>query len=170
VEIAKALARDARILIMDEPTSALSDAETEVLFKIIAELKASGVSIIYVSHRLEELLRIGDQLTVLRDGALRATAPRSEVDLAWIIKHMTGDVKIDAGGGENRSIGEPYFELRDISLPRVGGGWTVDKVSFSLRRGEILGLYGLIGAGRSELFECIMAARPEASGEVLIDG
>jgi len=170
VEIAKALAQDARILIMDEPSSALSDAETEVLFRIIAELKASGVSIVYISHRLEELLRIGDRITVLRDGTLRASAPRAEVDLPWIIRHMTGDMTIDAGSAADREFGEPYFELRDISLPRVGGGWTVDKVSLSLRRGEILGLYGLIGAGRSELFECVMAARPEATGEVYIDG
>ena len=170
VEIAKALAQDARILIMDEPSSALSDAETEVLFRIIAELKASGVSIVYISHRLEELLRIGDRITILRDGTLRASAPRAEVDLPWIIKHMTGDMKIDAGSGQDRLIGEPYFELRDMSLPRVGGGWTVDRVSFFLRRGEILGLYGLIGAGRSELFECVMAARPEATGDVYLDG
>jgi erythritol transport system ATP-binding protein len=170
VEIAKALSRNARILIMDEPTSALSDAETEVLFRIIGELKASGVSIIYISHRLEELLRIGDHITVLRDGKLRASAPRAEVDLPWIIRHMTGDAKIDAGADQERTIGEPYFELRGVSLPREGGGWTVDRVSFSLRRGEIVGLYGLIGAGRSELFECLMAARAEASGEVLLEG
>ena len=170
VEIAKALSRDAKILIMDEPSSALSDSETEVLFKIIDELKASGVSIVYISHRLEELLRIGDYITVLRDGKLRASAPRSDVDLPWIIRHMTGGMNIDVGSDESRKIGEPYFELRGVSLPRVGGGWTVDKVSLRLRRGEILGLYGLIGAGRSELFECIMAARPEATGEIVING
>ena len=170
VEIAKALSRDAKILIMDEPSSALSDSETEVLFKIIGELKASGVSIVYISHRLEELLRIGDYITVLRDGKLRASAPRSDVDLPWIIRHMTGGMNIDVGSDESRKIGEPYFELRGVSLPRVGGGWTVDKVSLRLRRGEILGLYGLIGAGRSELFECIMAARPEATGEIVING
>jgi erythritol transport system ATP-binding protein len=170
VEIAKALSRDAKILIMDEPTSALSDAETEVLFRIIKELKEAGVSIVYISHRLEELLRIGDRLTVLRDGKLQASAPRSEVDLPWIIRHMTGEANIQAGSDKERTIGEPFFELRDICLPRVGGGLMVDNVSLTLRRGEILGLFGLIGAGRSELFECIMAARPEATGDVLIDG
>lgn len=170
VEIAKALSKDARILIMDEPTSALSDAETEILFKIIAELKNSGVSIVYISHRLEELLRIGDYFTVLRDGRLRAAAPRSEVDLSWIIRHMTGNVHLDGGVRNAEALGEPYFEVRDLCLPRVGGGYTVDHVSFSLRKGEILGLYGLIGAGRSELFECIMAARREGTGTVLLDG
>jgi erythritol transport system ATP-binding protein len=170
VEIAKALSRDAKILIMDEPTSALSNAEAEVLFRIIKGLKEAGVSIVYISHRLEEVLRIGDRFTVLRDGKLQASAPRSEVDLPWIIRHMTGEANIQAGSDKERTIGEQFFELRDICLPRVGGGLMVNHVSLTLRRGEILGLFGLIGAGRSELFECIMAARPEATGDVLIDG
>src|SRR5262249_23708070 len=96
VEIAKALAENARILIMDEPTSALSASEVEVLFRVIGELKRAGVAIIYISHRLEELVRIGDYFTVLRDGKLEATAPRAEVSIPWIIRTMLGADQIVA--------------------------------------------------------------------------
>ena len=170
VEIAKAISREAKILIMDEPTSALSESEIEVLFGIIEELKNCGVSIVYISHRLEELLRIGDYITVLRDGKLQATAPVSEVDIPWIVKRMTGDSVIDVADSSDRKIGDEYFSVRGVCLPKLGGGWKVDDVSLTLRRGEILGLYGLFGAGRTELFECIMGGHPEASGEVFLEG
>src|SRR6202007_3263753 len=169
VEIAKALSQNVRILIMDEPTSALTAAETEALFRIIADLKAHGVAIIYISHKLEELLTIGDYVTVLRDGKLAATAPARSVNLAWIIEKMVGRnvnaprhrIRIATNGAD-----QPVLEVKDLYLPRVGGGFTLENVSFTLRRGEILAIFGLIGAGRTELFECLMGLHPEASGEI----
>jgi erythritol transport system ATP-binding protein len=169
VEIAKALSQNVRILIMDEPTSALTAAETEALFRIIADLKAHGVAIIYISHKLEELLTIGDYVTVLRDGKLAATAPAGSVNLAWIIEKMVGRnvnaprhrIRIATNGAD-----QPVLEVKDLYLPRVGGGFTLENVSFTLRRGEILAIFGLMGAGRTELFECLMGLHPEASGEI----
>jgi erythritol transport system ATP-binding protein len=169
VEIAKALSQNVRILIMDEPTSALTAAETEALFGIIADLQAHGVAIIYISHKLEELLTIGDYVTVLRDGKLAATAPARSVNIAWIIEKMVGrNVNAPRHRTRTAATGDdrPVLELKDLCLPRVGGGFTLENVSFTLRRGEILAIFGLMGAGRTELFECLMGLHPEASGEV----
>jgi erythritol transport system ATP-binding protein len=120
VEIGKALARDARVLIMDEPTSALSVAETGTLFRVIREVKATGVGIVYISHRLQELLDIGDRVTVMRDGRVVAEAEVATVDTRWLVEKMTGDV------------------LEQVSWRGPG---------------EVVGIYGLLGAGRTELFE-----------------
>jgi len=170
VEIAKALARDVRILIMDEPTSALSPAEVEALFRVIGELTAQGVSIVYISHRLEELLRIGDYVTVLRDGKLVAEAPAGQVDLSWIVEKMVGG-KLDAlYQSRPHEIGGPLLDVRGLSLPRTGGGYALDSVSFTVSRGEILGIYGLLGAGRTELLETLAGLHPRAMGSVLLDG
>ena len=169
VEIAKALSQNVRILIMDEPTSALTAAETEALFRIIADLKAHGVAIIYISHKLEELLTIGDYVTVLRDGKLAASAPASAINIAWIIEKMVGH-NVNAPRHRTRTIAKgadsPVLEVNDLKLPRVGGGFTLENVSLTLRRGEILAIFGLMGAGRTELFECLMGLHPEASGEI----
>lgn len=171
VEIAKALAEDVKILIMDEPTSALSTSEVEVLFEVINELKANGVAIIYISHKLEELLQIGDYITVLRDGQLRAERLISEIDIAWIVEKMVGRDKADAFFHKhNQVIGEEILRVENMVLPRLGGGYTLDHVSFSLRQGEILGIYGLMGAGRSELLECLTGLHPEANGKVWLEG
>ncbi len=171
VEIAKALSQNVRILIMDEPTSALTAAETEALFRIIADLKADGVAIIYISHKLEELLRIGDYLTVLRDGKLAATAAARSVNVPWIIEKMVGrNVNAPRHRLSNKGEGQPVLEVRNLNLPRVGGGLTLENVSLTLRRGEILAIFGLMGAGRTELFECLMGQHPEASGEVRLNG
>jgi erythritol transport system ATP-binding protein len=172
VEIAKALSQNVRILIMDEPTSALTAAETEALFRIIADLKANGVAIIYISHKLEELLRIGDYVTVLRDGKLAASAPARNVTVPWMIEKMVGR-NVNAPGHRiwTKTNGhQPVLEVKNLSLPRVGGGFTLENVSLTLRRGEILAIFGLMGAGRTELFECLMGMHPEASGEVLLNG
>jgi erythritol transport system ATP-binding protein len=172
VEIAKALSQNVRILIMDEPTSALTAAETEALFRIIADLKANGVAIIYISHKLEELLRIGDYVTVLRDGKLAAAAPARNVTVPWMIEKMVGR-NVNAPGHRiwTKTNGhQPVLEVKNLSLPRVGGGFTLENVSLTLRRGEILAIFGLMGAGRTELFECLMGMHPEASGEVLLNG
>jgi erythritol transport system ATP-binding protein len=169
VEIAKALSQNVRILIMDEPTSALTAAETEALFRIIADLKAHGVAIIYISHKLEELLTIGDYVTVLRDGKLAASSPAGEINIAWIIEKMVGR-SVNAPRHRTRTVtnktDRPLLEVRDLKLPRVGGGFTLENVSLTLRRGEILAIFGLMGAGRTELFECLMGLHPEASGEI----
>ena len=171
VEIAKALSHNVRVLIMDEPTSALTASETEALFRIIADLKAHGVAIIYISHKMEELLRIGDYLTVLRDGRLAASAPARSVNITWIVEKMVGRTlsaprhrtPTEAAGAR-----EPVLEIKNLSLPRIGGGFTLEKVSLKLHRGEILAIFGLMGAGRTELFECLMGLHPEATGEITI--
>ncbi|MCX5497802.1 sugar ABC transporter ATP-binding protein [Kaistia dalseonensis] len=170
VEIAKALSEDVRILIMDEPTSALSVSEVEVLFRVIDELKRSGVAIVYISHRLEELVRIGDFVTVLRDGRLQASARMDEIDVSWIIRQMLGTSELAARRPVQARAGREILRIEDVCLPRIGGGMTVDHVSLSIHAGEIVGIYGLLGAGRSELFECLFGARPDASGTIVLDG
>jgi len=166
VEIAKALALDMRILIMDEPTSALSDSEVQVLFRVIEELKAAGVSIIYISHKLEELMQIGDYITVLRDGHKVAEAPMSGVTLPWIIERMVGRDTAAAYRPPRHAFGDEILRVENVTLPKPGGGYLLDGVTFSLRAGEILGIYGLMGAGRTELFECLMGLHPHAGGVV----
>jgi erythritol transport system ATP-binding protein len=172
VEIAKALSQNVRILIMDEPTSALTAAETEALFRIITDLRAHGVAIIYISHKLEELLTIGDYVTVLRDGKLAAASPARAINIGWIIEKMVGrNVNAPRHRAESiaRSGERPVLEVEDLSLPRAGGGFTLENISLTLRRGEILAIFGLMGAGRTELFECLMGQHPEASGEIRLD-
>ena len=169
VEIAKALAENAKILILDEPTSALSAAEVEVLFRIIDELKAQGVGIVYISHRLEELIRVGDFITVLRDGKVTGTRSMDGVDIPWIVRAMIGDKSKDFSQSLSHDFGEELFRAEDICLPKMGGGYTVDHVSLSIRKGEILGLYGLMGAGRSEFLECIMAQHPHSTGKFFVE-
>jgi erythritol transport system ATP-binding protein len=165
VEIAKALARDVRVLIMDEPTSALSAGEVAVLFRIIAELKAHGVAVVYISHRLEELVAVADRVTVLRDGRKVASAPIAEASVPWIVERMTGR----AGGAiESRAPaarGEALLRVEGLTLtPRL------DAVTFTLAAGEVLGIYGLMGAGRSELMEALMGLAPRAAGSVTLAG
>ncbi|TGW07114.1 sugar ABC transporter ATP-binding protein, partial [Mesorhizobium sp. M2D.F.Ca.ET.145.01.1.1] len=170
VEIAKAVSLDAKILIMDEPTSALSAAEVEILFKVIADLKARGVAIVYISHRLEELVRIGDTVTVLRDGRITGQEEMRNVDTQWIVRQMIGSDAKDFAKADGHQPGAEIFRAEEICLPRVTGGLAVDHVSLALRAGEILGIYGLMGAGRSELFDCIMGRHGHASGKVFIAG
>ena len=170
VEIAKAVAQDARILIMDEPTSALSATEVEVLFRTIADLKAQGVAIVYISHRLEELIRIGDTITVLRDGRITGQDEMRNVDTRWIVRQMIGQDAKDFARGVGHTVGEVMLRVEDVTLPRPTGGFSVDGVSFDVRAGEILGVYGLMGAGRSELLDCIMGRQRLATGRISIGG
>ncbi|MFW6313751.1 MAG: sugar ABC transporter ATP-binding protein [Spirochaetota bacterium] len=170
VAIIKALAQDVRILIMDEPTSSLSTQEVDVLFRVIAELKSHGISIIYISHRLEEILSIGDTITVLRDGRLVARDEVSNVGVRWIVEKMIGRQESSLFTRTAFQVGEPLMRVRDLCLPKVGGGHLVDHVSFELRRGEILGLYGLMGAGRTEVLEALMGTHNIATGEVEVEG
>ncbi len=169
VEIAKAMNEDARILILDEPTSALSSAEVEVLFRLIDDLRRQGVGIVYISHRLEELIRIGDFITVLRDGEITGSRPMEGVDIPWIVTEMIGDASKDFPPRATR-IGQEVFRAEDVTLPREAGGLAVDHVSLSVKAGEIVGLYGLMGAGRSEFLECILGLHPHAGGAMWIEG
>lgn len=170
VEIAKALAQKVRVLIMDEPTSALSAAEVEVLFRVIRELKAQGVSIVYISHKLEELLQIGDYITVLRDGRVVAHAPIEGIDVPWIVERMVGRSLSSVFTREEHQKGDVLLRVEDLTLPRVGGGYLLDHISFELRAGEILGFYGLMGAGRSDMADCLAGRRPEATGRIYLNG
>jgi erythritol transport system ATP-binding protein len=170
VEIARAVSLDTRILILDEPTSALSAAEVDVLFRVIAELKAQGVAIVYISHRLEELMRIGDYITVLKDGQITGAAMVKDIDTAWIVRSMIGSDAKDFAKDVNHTLGPEVLRLEDITLARPTGGLSVDHVSLTVRKGEILGIYGLMGAGRSELFECIIGRHAHARGRITLNG
>ncbi len=171
VEIARALAEEVSILIMDEPTSALSDAEAGVLLRIVRELTAQGVAIVYISHKLDECLQIGDHFTVLRDGRLVAEAPASEVSLAWIVEHMSGRTSDTLFRRRTRPAGEVVLEAEGITLPRAhGDGFLVEDVSLSVRAGEIVGIYGLMGAGRTELLECLFGMQLRSAGSVRLGG
>jgi erythritol transport system ATP-binding protein len=151
VEIARALSEDARVLIMDEPTSALSVAEVDVLFRVIRDLTAHGVAIVYISHHLEEALEIADHVVVFRDGQLVAEAEASDVNAAWIVEKMVGRSPDELFPTEHAQAGGPLLEVEDLVVadPANPGRLSVDEVSFTVHSGEIVGLYGLMGAGRS---------------------
>ena len=169
VEIAKALAAEVRVLIMDEPSSALSSTEVETLFHVINDLKQRGVAVVYISHRLEEIVRIGDYVTVLRDGHLQAEARVVDIDIAWIIGQMVGPIET-APATDHAPAGEPLLVVENLVLPRAGGGFVLDRVSLTVRAGEIVAIYGLLGAGRSELFECLIGANKATSGRITLTG
>jgi inositol transport system ATP-binding protein len=164
VEIAKALAHQAEVIIMDEPTSAISGREVEALFKVIRDLQQRGVAIIYISHRIAEVFRIADTITVLRDGRQVTTQPARELDEQRLIALMVGRELLPPLTARGQS-GEPVLEIRNLSKP----GKFRD-VSFRLHRGEILGLAGLMGAGRTDLVQAIYGLAPAASGEIAIQG
>jgi len=171
VEIAKTMVQDnLKILIMDEPTSSLSNSEVEILFKLINELKRQGISIIYISHRLEEIMRIGDYVTILRDGKFIAEEKVAHVDVPWIVQNMVGKSTKASYVNFDKEIGQVILETKEICLPKLGGGYSVDHASINVRAGEVLGLYGLMGAGRTELVECIMGLHKEATGQMSIEG
>ncbi|MGB2868890.1 MAG: sugar ABC transporter ATP-binding protein [Bacteroidota bacterium] len=164
VEIAKALSRNVRILILDEPTAPLTDRETDILFGIIRKLKTDGVGVIYISHRLEEVFKIGDRLSVLRDGKNVGTYRVDEVDRPMLIRLMVGRPLEDEF---------PHAELaRSEEILRVEGlgSHSVHNVSFSLQKGEILGLAGLVGAGRTELARILFGADQAHQGTMLLEG
>jgi erythritol transport system ATP-binding protein len=170
VEIAKALAQDVRILIMDEPTSALSTSEVAVLFRVIDELRTQGVSIVYISHKLDELMEIGDYVTVLRDGDLVAEAAMDTINLGWIVEKMVGRDATWNYVEPDYEQGSEILQVDDLTLTRSAGGYILDHLSFGLKAGEIIGVYGLMGAGRTELLETLMGLHPHASGDVALDG
>ncbi len=170
VEIAKTLLQqNIKVLIMDEPTSSLSRAEVEILFKLIGELKEQGITIVYISHRMEEILQVGDYITALRDGRKVAEDWVRNIDISWMVRAMVGKsqegIRIEK---TDKLIGEEVLRVEHLSLPSEAGGYILDDVSFSLKRGEILGIYGLLGAGRTELLECLMGVRSEVQGDIYI--
>lgn len=166
VEIAKALSYNSQVLIMDEPTSALSDAEIQELFRIIRELKAKGVGIVYISHRMDEIKQICDRVTVMRDGRTIGTVNAQEVSVDQIVSMMVGrEIYATAQPAPNEGASEVVLEVRSLSRGRA-----FQDVSFSLRKGEILGFAGLMGAGRTEVARAVFGADPIDSGEIYVNG
>ncbi|MCR8723727.1 sugar ABC transporter ATP-binding protein [Frigidibacter sp. ROC022] len=166
VEIAKALSFRSRVLIMDEPTAALTEAEIEELFTIIRRLRSEGVGIIYISHKMDEIRRISDRVTVMRDGSYVGTVQAADTPISQIISMMVGrDVDDEPVEVPDLSRAEVALEVRHLSRGR-----DVKDVTFSLRKGEILGFAGLMGAGRTELARAIFGAEPPDEGEIVVHG
>ncbi len=165
VEIAKAVSYDADILIMDEPTSALTPNEVDHLFSLIARVKAKGVAVVYITHKMDEIFRISDEVTVLRDGSHVLTKPVAEMNIDSLIAAMVGRNLDEMFPKVECPIGGVKFEVKGLSCPGV-----LENVSFTLRKGEILGVAGLVGAGRTELMEALFGLRQKSSGEIFIDG
>ncbi len=163
VEIAKALSLRSRILILDEPTSALTESEVARLFRVIAKLREQGVTMLYISHKMDEIFRLADTITVLRDGCVVRTLPRAETSPREITRLMVGREIVARGTPEPRPRDEELLRVDHLSLPWRGHPrqWRLDGISFALHRGEILGVAGLMGAGRTELLECLSGASPE---------
>jgi inositol transport system ATP-binding protein len=165
VEIAKALARDADLIIMDEPTSALSDREVEALYAVIEYLKQRGIAVIYISHKLDEILRIADRVTVLRDGQHVATHAIGEIDENRLIALMVGRELSTVFPKSESEPGEVALEVRAL-----GKSGRFRNVSFSVRRGEIVGIAGLMGAGRTDVAAAICGLEPADTGEIILNG
>jgi len=165
VEIAKALAFDARIIVMDEPTAALTSHEVARLFEIIRDLKSHGIGIIYISHRLDEVFTIADRVTVLRDGRNVGERPIAQITRNEMIELMVGRELKDEFPARTTSPGAPRLEVSGLRRGRM-----VRDVSFAVRRGEILALTGLVGAGRTETVRLIFGADPREAGEIRLDG
>ncbi len=166
VEIARAIGENARVVIMDEPTASLSEREVERLFQTIAELRQGGAGILYVSHRLDEIFRIADRVTVLRDGELVATRPIGEVDKAELIRLMVGREISAVFPKRKVELGEPLLELRGLGCRAAG----LQDVHVTVRAGEILGLGGLVGAGRTELARVLFGMAAADRGQILLGG
>jgi ribose transport system ATP-binding protein len=174
VEVAKALSLDARLLILDEPTSALSQAEIERLFAVVAALKEHGVTMIYISHKLDEIFRIADRVTVLRDGEYIGTLPIAEATPMRLIQMMVGRSLNDLYPKEMAPVKEEALRVENLSLLPDGrrGGRELSEITFNVRRGEIIGIAGLMGAGRTELLETLFGVHPVARvrGEISLAG
>jgi|LSQX01.2.fsa_nt_gb ABC-type sugar transport system ATPase subunit len=164
VEIARALSHNACILVMDEPTSALSPTEVENLFGVIRQLRNAGVGIIYVSHKLEEIFEIADRITVLRDGEHITTQPKRELDEQQLIALMVGRKITELYPKTAAEIGKPILEVRNLTTDKVFD------ISFYVRKGEVVGFSGLMGAGRTELARALFGADRRIRGEILLEG
>lgn len=166
VEIAKAVSYNAKLIVFDEPTSSLNEEEAERLFEIIRELKRDGCAIIYISHKMEEILRISDEVTVMRDGKHVSTSLASALTTDMIIKDMVGRELSERYPEKKNKPGEALLEVTDVS----GKNSLLKDVSFKLLKGEVLGIAGLDGSGRTELLETLFGIRERAGGEMLFDG
>jgi ABC-type sugar transport system ATPase subunit len=165
VEIAKAISYQAKLLIMDEPTAALTTRETETLFELARGLREKGVGIIFITHRLDEIFEIADRVTVLRDGKTVGTRPIGEADRGTVVRMMVGRDLSELFADKESQIGGPLLEVQHLSTPDL-----LDDVSFELRQGEIVGLFGLLGAGRTDLARALFGVGPTPSGEVRLGG
>jgi ribose transport system ATP-binding protein len=165
VEIVKALNRDARIIILDEPTSSLSAHETEELFVRIGWLKSQGVGICYISHRLEEVARVGDRVTVMRDGGVVAAGVPASTPIPHFVRLMAGRDLTQEFPKRNPVLGDEVLRVEDLVVPG-----RVTHVSFHVRAGEVVGLFGLVGAGRTEVLRAIFGAEHPTTGQVSIKG
>lgn len=163
VEIAKALSLKSDILIMDEPTSALTESEVERLFRVIEMLRADGVTILYISHKMDEVFRLSDRITILRDGQHVQTLDRESTSAKEVTHLMVGREIESVHLSEHRDVGELVLEVENLSLPWPGHArqWRLKDVSFSVCKGEVVGIAGLMGAGRTELLECLFGAADE---------
>ncbi|WP_142505066.1 xylose ABC transporter ATP-binding protein [Melghirimyces algeriensis] len=172
VEIAKALSKKAEILLLDEPTASLTDSEVEILMGILQELRKRGVTCLYISHKLNEVFRIADTITVLRDGQTVSTRPTSQMTEDQVIAQMVGRELTDRFPKSKRSPGEVLLSVQDYSVYEPGTkSKKVDRISFEIRKGEILGIAGLMGAGRTELVTSLFGGYPgKSDGEVWMDG
>ena len=165
IEICKALLVDAKVIIMDEPTAALTQSETAALFEVIENLKKRGVSIVYISHRMEEIFELCDSITVLRDGQYIDTCEIKDITMDDVVKMMIGREIGERYPSRNHSVGKTVFEVKGLS--RKGA---FNDVSFTVGAGEVLGVSGLMGAGRTEIMQAVFGYLPADSGEILIDG
>jgi len=166
-DIVKAVSYNAKIIVMDEPTSSLTEKETDALFKIIRQLRSEGCGIIYISHKIEEVIAISDRVTVLRDGQWVATERTSDIDANKLIKLMVNRELSNRFPPKEKRIGETILKVEHLSSlysPKI------QDISFEVRAGEILGIGGLVGAGRTELLECIIGLRTVASGSTQVNG
>ena len=165
VEIARALTVDARVVVFDEPTASLTDAEKVVLFDIINDLKAQGVGIVYISHRMDEIFTLSDRITVLRDGQYRGTLTTADTNEDEVTRLMIGR-SLDLSRTEAApTFGKTMLEVRNLTCPGL-----FEDVSFTVRTGEVLGFYGLVGAGRTEIAETLFGLRTATAGGVFVDG
>lgn len=165
IEIAKALMVDAKVIIMDEPTAALTQSETEVLFDVVKSLRQKGVSIVYISHRMEEIFELCDRITVLRDGSYIGTEKISDVDMNDVVKMMIGREIGERYPARESKIGDVIFEVKDLNCPG-----TFENVSFQVHAGEVLGVSGLMGAGRTEIMQAIFGNMPHVTGNIYLEG
>ncbi len=164
VEIAKAVSKNARILILDEPTAPLSVAEVDILFRIVRQLKAQGVAIIFISHRLDEVFELTDKVSILRDGEYITTLDTAKTNRAELIKYMVGREMTATFPPRNAVIGDVALELKNLT----GNG--VKNISFKAHKGEVLGISGLVGAGRTEIMKVLFGAEPKQWGQVYVHG
>lgn len=173
VEIAKALSQNARILVLDEPTAALTESEVEILFDILNRLKERGVGMIYISHKLDEVFAMSDRITILRDGRTVGTHDAADLTKDKVIAAMVGREVGDIFPASHHELGDTAIEVRGLTAfsTTIAGKKVVDDVSFSVRKGEVLGIAGLMGAGRTELLTAIFGGWPgKRTGEVVVAG